>query len=176
MRAHQKILTYAALSLVHGCSLDASQKLACARASDCVSGFTCLNNRCETLLGTHDAGSGLAGDWFNCLQTDSTGACTQVDNDGTRFNADGTWLDLRATGVNSTLDPGETYCEQIDRHGSYALVGDTLTETGVDGSEALMRVFTNFSLQGDTFVGTYVGVGNQKYQRIVPTRSRGACI
>ena len=67
-------------------------------------------------------GETIVGDWFECDDL----ACKKIEDDGMRFNADGTLNELDAPG--GTLDPGEQYCLGTKGvAGTYTWDGETLT-------------------------------------------------
>jgi len=116
------------------------------------------------------SGGGLVGDWFPC----ENAACSEVDDDGTRFRSDLTWHELEAPGDFSPTNAAARYCEQ-DEGGTYTYEGSTLTLSFGPNGQA---VFTA-TINGDTL--TIVesedgGSGKQiLLKRVSSSRSLGAC-
>jgi hypothetical protein len=90
-------------------------------------------------------GPSLVGDWFVCMDAD----CAEIDDDGVRFNADGTWVEIDS---NEQLVGDEPVCAEVRTGpGLYTFDGDSLCITS-DGAETTRAV----ELRGDrlTLFGT----------------------
>jgi len=126
----------------------------------------------NSLFKPSGGGSLIIGDWFYCKNS----TCAAFDDEGIRFNADGTWSMLNAPG--SSLDPGEAYCEEQDegRGGTYQVAGQILT-VNFSGNSKLAKVV--FVLKGNDAATASIKIEGQDVvvtmRRVAPSRSSGHC-
>jgi len=74
----------------------------------------------------------IVGDWFACEDPD----CTEISDDGTRLNPDGTWVSLNAPGGRPEADG--RYCVELrDERGEYTWDSAKLTLLASQGSQSM---------------------------------------
>lgn len=86
------------------------------------------------------------GDWFAC----SDEACSELNDDGFRLSADGTWYQLEADG--SRLEPGEAYCKNAwpGAAETYTYMDSMLLIDGTGGWLGCASTGCSLLIDGDT--------------------------